>query len=322
MSILSLAGSRPVGILGGLAASFFENRRLEEHQKEQLRQAEEARGRLVPALERGVADVERIAEENLLRSREFFGDAVGRFRGVADPLLEDVGERTRLGIRGAQDIARGVGALETEGRGQGERLFGLQQEREARLLGEFGDLGRVEREELNRRFGALGRTEQARLTGAGLGGTTLATGVASGVERARSRDLASLNERLRRERLGFSERLSGETLSTRDLINQRALELGRGTLEARGGALEFATDLRGQGIQARGELGFEGLATEQAAFEGGIRAETEFGTAGSQAALAAAERLNRFELEEVVEEPPPSGLGSQLAFRGTQSAEG
>lgn len=315
---MSILGSQAFGVAAGLATSFFDDRRQREFKEKQERIAQEARERLEPALARRTGDIERISEQNLLASREFFAGAGDRFRGVADPLTADIERRTSLGVSGAQDIAGGFGDLETEGRAQGESLFRGQQRREERLLREFGNLGDVERGELNRRFGALGRTEQARLTGAGLGGTTLASGVASGIERFRGRDLALLNEGLRRERLGFSERLSGETLSTRDLVDQRALELGRGRLGAEASSLEFATGLRGEEIQGKGELGFGRLQAEEQAFRDRINAESLFGTAGAEAGVAEARELNQLELEQIVNEPPRTDQGSQLTFLGSQ----
>jgi hypothetical protein len=273
-----ILSSTPFAAAVALWDSYWANIRQEEFRQEQLRLAEEARGRLGPANERLLAETERIAGQNLVAGESFFGSAGSRFADVADPLRESIGERTRLGIAGAEDIVN------------------LQRERETRLLDEFGNLGQAERADINQRFGAFGRTQQARLAGLGLGGTTAAAGVASGVLRARGRELGLFEEGLRRERLDLSERLSGETLA------------------AQGASLEFATGLRGEDIQARGDLGFAGLDYGDRAFTNLISERERLGLAGPREELAGVERMNELELNQIINEPPVVGQSSLLGF--------
>lgn len=231
-----------------------------------------------------LAATEQVVRQGLFDTQRFFGSAGERFAEVADPLTEDIGERTQLGIAGAQAIARDAA------------------QRERDILREARGLGEAERGELNRRFGALGRTQQGRLAGLGLGGTLLSSGVASGVARAQGSEMSLLNARLQRERLGLSERLSADTLS------------------ARAGALEFQTGLRGEDITARGNLGFAGLEhTEQAELD--RMAERErLGLLVPSLRRDQAERRTFVETELFQNQPPiPDPNVNQLMFSLGQS---
>jgi len=197
-------------------------------------------GGLFPALGALQEETEAVSAQNLAESEAFFGSAAMRFAGVADPLIADI------------------------------------RERESRVLAEAEGLGDVERGEVNRRFGALGRTEQARLAGLGLGGTTLAAGVSSGVERLRGRELGIVNERLQRERVDRLERLSGET------------------------------------IQAVGDLGFAGLDFEERSFGNLISERERLRLAGPRQAVAGAERIVEFETQDIFRQPPLPGRQNEL----------
>lgn len=277
----SFLGSQVVGGLFGLAQAAREDKRKEQFRQEQLARADEARGFLFEPLDRLLADTERFASESLAFSEDFLGSAGSRFAEVADPLRGMIRGRTQAGIAGANELVR------------------FQQEREQRLLAEQAGLGEAERAELNRQFRNLEQTERSRLGGLGFSGSAVSS-VASGARRAGAADLSLLNERLQRERVGLSERLSAETL------------------QSRAGALEFATGLRGEQIQGLGDLGFAGLDFEQQAFADILAARERFGLMPAQQAVAGGERMASFITEDVLFEPPVVGTANNLLFQSGQ----
>lgn len=292
-----LAGSQLFGAVSSFFLAGQQQEREDEFKKEQEGRFAEIQGLLGPELDTLLADTIRIADRVLIESEQFLGGAGDRFRATTDPLVSR-----------ANELAGQFVGVETEGRTQGAGLLADQRAFESRILSEHEGLGDVERQELNRRFGALGRTQQARLAGVGLGGTTAAASVAGGVERARSRDLGLLNENLRRDRIDLSRELGTETLSTLDLVNQRNLELSRDRIGAAGQALGFRTQVAGAGLEF-----------EDRAFADLQDTRLTTGLLPATTALAGAERRVDILTEDVIFEAPfRSGLPQAIAGRSTQ----
>ncbi len=256
------------GALAAFGQSISQGRKRDKFIEEEEAVMAERIGATETALDAQLQGLTELSAGLLRASEAHFAGAGGRFSAIADPLSGEIRENTRLGIAGAEQIVRG------------------QETRERSILRESEGLGEVERADLNRRFGAFGRTEQGRLAGLGLGGTLLSSGVASGVERLRGNELGLLDERLRRDQIDLRERLSAETL------------------QARAGALEFSTGLRGEGIAARGDLSFAGLDFREQAFASRQAEQERLGLAPGIAGVEREQAINRLYTEQFLRTPP------------------
>ena len=85
-------------------------------------------------------------------------------------------------------------------------------DREFSIMGEMSGLGRAARADLNRRYDQEAGNVEQSLIDRGLGNTTVLGSMTRGVRDQQDRAMNSLNEQLRRERLGYRTALSGDTL--------------------------------------------------------------------------------------------------------------
>lgn len=271
-------------ILVGLGTAISQQRRLDAFIEDQRAIGDERVGAETAAQDARTQQTAGVVGRSRLANEEILGSRGDRFADIADPLSGDIQELTQLGIAGNQGIARGFA------------------QRERDILAESRGIGDARRADINRRFGALGRTEQGRLAGLGLGGTLLSSGVASGVERARGNTLSVFNDQQREFQLGLSSDLSSETLA------------------ARLAALESNTQLRQGQVNALGQLQFgEFDVREQALLD--QRAEEErLGLIVSNQRVEDERRISDLRLNQIIEEPPViDPANNQLLFGAGQN---
>ena len=95
-----------------------------------------------------------------------------------------------------------------------EQMPGHYASREQHIMGEMSGLGRAARADLNRRYDQEAGNVEQSLIDRGLGNTTVLGSMTRGVRDQQDRAMNSLNEQLRRERLGYRTALSGDTLGS------------------------------------------------------------------------------------------------------------
>ena len=95
-----------------------------------------------------------------------------------------------------------------------EQMPGHYASREQHIMGEMSGLGRAARADLNRRYDQEAGNVEQSLIDRGLGNTTVLGSMTRGVRDQQARAMHSLNEQLRRERLGYRTALSGDTLGS------------------------------------------------------------------------------------------------------------
>lgn len=362
---LQIFGGGRASQLGG---ALFAGRLTEEEQEEwdryvqqQERTASEAQERLRrfhwgpgPAGGR-IGAVQQLAGGQLGEAERFYGGAPQRFEAFAQPVRRGLagisGEaRGRLGeleagyaglerrgMAGAAELVGGFRGLETEGRAGAADLVRRQEARERGLLGQLEGLGGQERRDIIQAYGAEGAAEQVRLGQMGMAGTSAAGGAAMGVARRRTESLGRLEERLRGERLGLSERLSGETMQARAGALEFGLGLGRETLGAQAGALElglglteqrlgfgteamgYMTDLESRRLGALTQLGGAGLEYGDVAWQNLMGERERLTMMPWEARRQAWEDWERMNVGgQIVRQPPyPSGSQELWGAAGT-----
>lgn len=225
--------------------------------------------------------VGRVAREGLAASEEFYGAAPQRFTDFADPIRE------------------GYAGLEREGRAGAAGLVSDQEARERRLMGMAEGLGEQERRDIQQAYRAEWGNQQARLVQAGLAGTGVASSAAYVHARERTDALGRFEERTRREQLGLSERLSGETL------------------QARAGELEFGLGLGRERLGVEAELGAAGLMYGEAAWASQQADRERFGLMPAEAGLMAEEDWRRLHVGSGgIQYAPPYGTGQGAQITG------
>ncbi|KKM72930.1 hypothetical protein LCGC14_1415540 [marine sediment metagenome] len=216
-------------------------------------------------------------------------DVVGGFQGreqsildFLDPatadLLRKLGERTGQGVEFLDDL-----------RGDVSGGFGEFRERSESLL-EGG--GEQARKDINRRFDQREAEARARLRRQGLGSSSVVGNRIAAIDEARDAELARLDERLRREKLGV------ETgLSRGELASQERLGLARSGTSSRlsGEELSAQERLTNLGLTTRAGLSGDTLSAQERL--GGQEAAASERLAGT--GLGLRERLSGQQLQDV-----------------------
>lgn len=366
---LNQFASSPVfGMYAGARMSEQEQERWDRHALEQRQRA----GRAVwreheffrgyegdepgdPSVEGLIPFTERFSGQQRAEAERFYGGAPQRFERFAQPIRAGLGRisaeaRGRLGqlgagyaglerrgMRGAAEIARGFGGLETEGRAGAADLVRRQEARERGLLGQLEGLGGQERRDIRQAYGAEGAAEQVRLGQMGMAGTSAAGGAAMGVARRRTESLGRLEERLRRERIGLTERQTGQTMQARAGALELGLGLGRERLGAEAGALEmglgltrerlgfgteamgYMTDLESRRLGATAQLGGAGLEYGDVAWQNLMGERERLEMMPWEARREELDRRQNLLLDRIQWQPPYVGQGQQLwGAAGTQ----
>jgi len=120
------------------------------------------------------------------------------------------------------------------------------------VMGLMRGMGATEREDVNRRYNALGSQQLADLQARGLGTTTLRQGVQQGVERGRTRELGALEERLRTQQAGALQALRGATLGAQERLGALGLGIGQA---GRAGLTQAAAGFGQQGLGLGAQYG-------------------------------------------------------------------
>ena len=229
-----------------------------------------------PILDKFRADQEAIADR-----------VVGGVTDAAGRLTSETGAIGAQNLRGAEqlfgfDQPAAFDALQEEAGLFGREIVAMQRAREASILSEIEGLGDAERAGLNRTFDRASRSSAGRLTGFGLGGTSVASSVGTGIERARTQERSALEERLTRERVDTISGLSEDVIGARIAAGELNLGLQR-----------------------------ERIGFNQSTFENLAASRDLFGLAGARAQREGA--LDISDVEGSIDRQPPI-IGQQIAF--------
>lgn len=104
----------------------------------------------------------------------------------------------------------------------GNRMTNAYTSRADKIMSQFDTLGNQARKDLNQQYDSLGATTAQRMTDIGLGNSTVASTMQSGVTRQRADAVGRLEEGLSAQRIGAETALTGDTLSAteRGLTNR------------------------------------------------------------------------------------------------------
>lgn len=170
---------------------------------------------------------------------------------------------------GAAGVAAQYGGLRAELRTGAADLAGGYEDILGRARGLVSTLGEAERQDINRRFGEAGTEMRMELASRGVGGGTIESSLAAGVERERSTALLGLEEQTTRQRLGVEQTFGLPALSAQERLLGAGINLGTAGAGAaerfvgagtnvraqQAGALQFGNQLyAGTALNAAGQL--------------------------------------------------------------------
>ena len=145
--------------------------------------------------------------------------------------------------------------------------------RESDVMGMISGLGEQERADVSEDWKSTSSRQQQALMDSGMGGTVAAS-MASGTKREERKDMARLDERLRREQAGTLERLRGDTLTEQGRRSQYGTDM---MSDLTGQGLRAGESASGQAIGAQQQMDLEGLTAGERLSGDAASARERFG---------------------------------------------
>jgi len=174
---------------------------------------------------------------------------LGEYKGYASRILR-LGEERKTDLLG--EYGRGAADIRSEFARETTGLLGRAERRYETGMGMMEGMGEQEKKDIREEYGGEQGRMQAELTGRGLSGTTIAPSMRAGLLREQTGAIGRLEERIRQQKLGMHQALSGDVVSLAAQRSQLGTAIG---MDLFGGGMNLRTGLSGEQLSAESQFG-------------------------------------------------------------------